>query len=160
MRAFGRGEDGYGVLLGMAAFGLEECGDYFRAETYGKEAVSIDPRDGWAVHAVAHVNEMRGDLEAGIPWLADTADQWAPDSGFSYHNFWHLGLLYLDKGDIGLAIVPERHPWDGPELSLQGSGESISVGEFLNRDDTLKLAALLREEFRVGSHGPRGHELF
>ena len=64
------------------------------------------------------------------------------------------------RRDIGLAIVPERHPWDGPELSLQGSGESISVGEFLNRDDTLKLAALLREEFRVGSHGPRGHELF
>ncbi len=99
LRAFERGEDGYGVLLGMAAFGLEECGDFFRAETFGKEAVSIDPRDGWAVHAVAHVNEMRGDLEAGIPWLADNAKDWSPDSGFAYHNWWHLALLYLDAGN-------------------------------------------------------------
>lgn len=99
LRAFGRGEDGYGVLLGMAAFGLEECGDYFRAETYGKEAVSIDPRDGWAVHAVAHVNEMRGDLDAGIPWLADSANHWSPESGFAYHNWWHLALLFLDAGN-------------------------------------------------------------
>jgi uncharacterized membrane protein len=60
----------------------------------------------------------------------------------------------------GLAIVPERHPWDGPELSLQGTGESVTVGEFLNREDSLKLAALLRQEMRVGSHGGRGKRLF
>lgn len=46
MRSFKRGEDGYGPLLGMAAFGLEECGDYARAEALGREAVEIDPRDG------------------------------------------------------------------------------------------------------------------
>ena len=59
-----------------------------------------------------------------------------------------------------LAIVPERHPWEGPELSLQGTGESVSVGEFLNREDSLKLAALLRREMRVGSHGPHGQRTF
>lgn len=104
LRAFAKGEDGYSYIQGMAAFGLEECGDFARADIYGRQAVESDPRDGWAVHAVAHVNEMRGDLETGIPWLADTADQWAPDSGFSYHNFWHLALLYLDKGDIAQAL--------------------------------------------------------
>ena len=60
----------------------------------------------------------------------------------------------------GLAIVPERHPWEGPELSLQRTGESVSVGEFLNRDDALKLAALLREEIRVGGHSARGARQF
>ena len=99
MRAFNNDEDGYSYLQGMAAFGLEECGDYARADIYGRQAVAADPRDGWAVHAVAHVNEMRGDLEAGIPWLADNAQHWAPESGFAYHNWWHLGLLYLDQGD-------------------------------------------------------------
>ena len=110
LRAFSRDEDGYGVLSGMAAFGLEECGDYFRAETFGREAVSLDPRDGWAVHAVAHVHEMRGDLDAGIPWLADSADQWSPESGFAYHNWWHLALLYLDAGNITevLRLYDER----------------------------------------------------
>jgi tetratricopeptide (TPR) repeat protein len=104
LRAFKAGEDGYSFIQGMAAFGLEECGDYARADIFGRQAVEADPRDGWAVHAVAHVNEMRGDLEAGIPWLADTADQWAPDSGFSYHNFWHLGLLHLDRGDTAQVL--------------------------------------------------------
>jgi hypothetical protein len=61
LRAFAPGDDGRSHLLGMAAFGLEECGDYARADQYGREAVALDPRDGWAVHAVAHVNEMRGD---------------------------------------------------------------------------------------------------
>lgn len=104
LRAYKRGDDGYGQVLGMAAFGLEECGDYARADELGREAVALDGRDGWAVHAVAHVNEMRGDLDAGIPWLADNADVWSPDSGFSYHNWWHLALLYLDRGDTAQAL--------------------------------------------------------
>ena len=61
---------------------------------------------------------------------------------------------------VGLAIIPEQHPWDGPGLSLQRTGESVSVGEFLNRDDSLKLAALLRKEIRVGSHSAAGNKLF
>src|SRR5262249_50278465 len=78
--------------------------DYARADAFGREAVEADARDGWAVHAVAHVNEMRGDLDAGIPWLADNAEQWAPESGFAYHNWWHLALLHLDRGD-GSAVL-------------------------------------------------------
>ncbi|NWG52348.1 MAG: tetratricopeptide repeat protein [Hydrogenophilaceae bacterium] len=104
LRAFKRGEDGYGVLLGMAAFGFEECGDYTRAEAYGREAVEIDGRDGWAVHAVAHVHEMRGDVDRGIPWLRDSAGVWAPESAFAYHNWWHLALLHLDRGEIAEVL--------------------------------------------------------
>ncbi|MBI1251786.1 MAG: tetratricopeptide repeat protein [Alphaproteobacteria bacterium] len=105
LRAFRRGDDGYGPLLGMVAFGFEECGDYERADAMGREAVALDGRDGWAVHAVAHVNEMRGDTDAGIPWLAGAADTWAPDSGFAYHNWWHLALLHLDREDFAAALA-------------------------------------------------------
>ncbi|MBC7770746.1 MAG: tetratricopeptide repeat protein [Phycisphaerales bacterium] len=104
MRAFRQGEDGYSYIQGMAAFGFEECGDYARADIYGRQAVETDPRDGWAVHAVAHVNEMRGDPDAGILWLADNAQYWAPESGFAYHNWWHLALLYLDLGDTRAVL--------------------------------------------------------
>ena len=100
LRAFGKGDDGRHAVLGMAAFGAEECGDYARAEALGREAVALDPRDAWAVHAVAHVNEMRGDVKNGIPWLRDSADSWAPDCGFAFHNWWHLALLNLDAGAI------------------------------------------------------------
>lgn len=59
-----------------------------------------------------------------------------------------------------LAITPERHPWDGPELALHGTGEYVSVGEFLNREDSLKLAGLLRKEMRVGTHSAQGKRSF
>ncbi|MEQ9505947.1 MAG: tetratricopeptide repeat protein [Hyphomonas sp.] len=140
LRSFSRGDDGYGALLGMAAFGLEECGDFFRAEVFGRDAVAIDPRDGWAVHAVAHVNEMRGDLEAGIPWLADNAKDWAPESGFAYHNWWHLALLYLDTGntDEVLRLYDEKvRPNPDAAPVLEGiDGSSLLWRLYLEGIDT------------------------
>ena len=51
---------GYGAVLGMFAFGLEECGDYSRAEEFGRRSHALNPDDLWALHAVAHVMEMQG----------------------------------------------------------------------------------------------------
>jgi len=104
LRAFERGDDGYHAVLGMAAFGLEECGDYARAEALGLDAVELEGRDGWAVHAVAHVHEMRGDTERGMAWLRDNERALSPDNGFSYHNWWHLALLHLDRNDHRSAL--------------------------------------------------------
>ncbi|NCF19707.1 MAG: DUF2244 domain-containing protein [Haliea sp.] len=60
----------------------------------------------------------------------------------------------------GLAVNPEQHPWEGPELTLHDKHESVSLGEFLNRDDSLKLLALLKQEIRVGSNGNRTRRNF
>jgi len=54
----------------------------------------------------------------------------------------------------GLAITPEKHPWEGPGLTVHDSTESVTVGEFLSRDDSLELAKLLRSEIRVKTHSP------
>ncbi len=66
-------DKGYGYLLGMHAFGLEECNEYARAEAVGRRAVELQPHDSWAVHAVAHVCEMQGRAADGIRWLKATA---------------------------------------------------------------------------------------
>ncbi|MFO1265635.1 MAG: hypothetical protein U1F67_01760 [Rubrivivax sp.] len=76
----------------MHAFGLEETGDYARAERGGQRAIELEPRDTWAWHAVAHVHEMRNAPEDGIAWLLNAA-HWSRDSFFAAHNWWHLALF-------------------------------------------------------------------
>jgi tetratricopeptide (TPR) repeat protein len=90
---------GYGYVLGMHAFGLEECSLYAKAEDTGRRALELNRRDPWAVHAVTHVMEMQGRLRDGIEWLTSREDDWARDNGFAFHNWWHLGLFHLDLGD-------------------------------------------------------------
>jgi tetratricopeptide (TPR) repeat protein len=91
---------GYGYVLGMHAFGLEETGDYARAEESARRAIGLNPRDPWSAHAVAHVMEMQGRTDEGIDWLVSTSRHWAPDNAFAYHNWWHLALYHLDEGDV------------------------------------------------------------
>jgi len=90
---------GYGFVLGMHAFGLEECNQYPEAESVAQEALALHPENPWAVHALAHVFEMQGRVEEGIEHLSSGAHLWAPESGFAYHNWWHLALFHLERGD-------------------------------------------------------------
>jgi tetratricopeptide (TPR) repeat protein len=89
---------GYGYVLGMYAFGLEEMNDYRRAEDTGCRALDIEARDTWALHAVTHVMEMEGRLSDGIAFLTARQRDWAPENMFAFHNWWHLALLHLDLG--------------------------------------------------------------
>ena len=86
----------YGYVLGMYAFGLEECNEYRKAEEIGKQAVELNSGDVWAIHAVAHVLEMEGRQDDGINWYESRKKAWSEDNGFAVHNWWHLALYYLD----------------------------------------------------------------
>jgi tetratricopeptide (TPR) repeat protein len=104
---------GYSYLHGMLAFGLEESGRYEAAEEAGLRALAMTPRDPWAIHAVAHVMEMQGRSLEGIRFLRDRQADWAEDCFFAYHNWWHLSLYHLDRGDtqVPLALYDEViHP--------------------------------------------------
>ncbi|MBI3451249.1 MAG: hypothetical protein HY057_00085, partial [Rhodospirillales bacterium] len=103
-RAWASGDAGGGYVLGMAAFGLEETGDFARAEDLGRMAVSLNPFDAWGVHAVAHVFEMQGVQAKGVAWLSERQHQWAPDNGLAYHNWWHLALYHYDLRDFERAL--------------------------------------------------------
>ena len=104
LHAWDRKVPGYGFVLGMLAFGLEESGHYADAEKAGREALELNARDPWSVHAVAHVLEMQNRVEEGIAWLEGRAADWAPDNLFAFHNWWHLALYHLDRGDSALAL--------------------------------------------------------
>lgn len=92
-----RGSRLEGYYQGMYAFGLEEMAEYSRAEDAGQRAVASDPRDAWAIHAVAHVLEMTNRIGDGQQWLATRAEDWSPNNFFAVHNWWHLALYYFDE---------------------------------------------------------------
>ena len=94
---------GYHALLGMYAFGLEECSDYRLAERLGRQAVSLEPADAWAQHAVAHVLEMQGRREEGIAWMRGNP-AWQQDNMLAVHNWWHLALYHLELGDSASVL--------------------------------------------------------
>jgi tetratricopeptide (TPR) repeat protein len=92
-----RGSRLEGYYQGMYAFGLEEMAEYSRAEDAGQRAVASDPRDAWAIHAVAHVLEMTNRIADGQEWLATRAENWSPNNFLAVHNWWHLALYYFDE---------------------------------------------------------------
>ena len=106
---------GYSYVLGMHAFGLEEMGQYPKAEDTALRALSIQSKDGWAVHAAVHVMEMQGRIDEGIEFLTSRESDWAPDNAFAFHNFWHLALFCMDGAhyDRALALF-DRHIHPGP----------------------------------------------
>lgn len=103
--AWSREDKGYGFVLGMHAFGLEETGAYGAAEEAGRHAIEVEEEDCWAQHAVAHVMEMQGRQAEGIAFMEGRAPFWAQDdNGFAFHNWWHTALYYLDQGDAAKAL--------------------------------------------------------
>lgn len=109
LRAWPTEDPARSYVLGMYAFGLEECNEFERAEAVGREAVETDPRDAWATHAVAHVLEMQGRAAQGEAWLADTSTHWR-SGGLACHNWWHKALFHIEQDDLAgaLAIVDDQ----------------------------------------------------
>ena len=101
---------GYHALLGMHAFGLEETGDYARAEAQGRMSVELEPRDTWGKHSVAHVMEMQGRRRDGIAWMRTDPEAWSRDSFFAVHNWWHTALFHLGLDEIDEVLAL----YDGP----------------------------------------------
>ena len=102
---------GYSILLGMHAFGLEETGDFGRAEEAGRRALDLQPLDCWAHHAVAHVMEMQGRAEDGIGWMIAREPHWSGDDNFfRVHNWWHRSLCHLELGQADEVLAL----YDGP----------------------------------------------
>ncbi|WP_246666097.1 tetratricopeptide repeat protein [Aquamicrobium sp. LC103] len=101
---------GYHAILGMHAFGLEETADYARAEVQGRRAVELEPRDGWAQHAVAHVMEMQSRQRDGIAWMRANTENWTKESFLQVHNWWHLALYHFELGETDEVLSL----FDGP----------------------------------------------
>jgi tetratricopeptide (TPR) repeat protein len=95
---------GWGYVQGMYSFGLEESGDYRRAEAAAGAALAADPADVWAVHTMAHIAEMEGRPDDGTAELLGRVTRWDA-SYFAVHHWWHLGLYQIAMGDYDQTVA-------------------------------------------------------
>jgi tetratricopeptide (TPR) repeat protein len=100
-------------LLGMMAFGLEQCHRLEEAETMARAAIAINSNDPWAHHAIAHVMETQGRIEEGIAWMEAFAHTWETCNSMLYtHNWWHIALYHLTNRDYGKVLsLYDTHIW-------------------------------------------------
>jgi tetratricopeptide (TPR) repeat protein len=108
-------------VLGLHAFGLEECNRYDEAEAAGRRALGGTAKVPWAIHAVAHVMEMQGRFDEGFAWMARWWPDWAQGNGFSGHLGWHHALFALESLNHAqaLALFDEHLHADPAHITLQ-----------------------------------------
>jgi tetratricopeptide (TPR) repeat protein len=128
---------GYGHLLALHAFGLEESGDYAAAERAGRRATEINPADPWAVHAVAHVMEMQDRAAEGAVWIETLAPHWDTANFFRFHLWWHLALMHWSAGRPEEALqLYDARIWS------DGSSENLSLCNDISLLARLEIAGI------------------
>jgi hypothetical protein len=90
---------GAGIVYGMVCMGLEEVGEFERAEGYGRRGADLEPDDLWSVHSVAHVMEAQGRLEDGVKWMQRPDGYWDDRGVMRHHLWWHEALFLYEAGD-------------------------------------------------------------
>ncbi len=107
----------FGIFQSVRAFAAEEDGDYDAAERCGREAIDLNPADCWGAHAVAHALTMQGRIDDGVEWLEGLSGNWAESNQMKHHLWWHLCILFLERGEhdriLDLLTSEVRNP-DSP----------------------------------------------
>ena len=107
---------GYGTMLALHGFGLEEAGDYARAEEESRSAAELEPLSFWPHHTVAHVMEMTGRPEDGLGWMTAREALWSSAGHVNQvHIWWHKALFHIELGQYEAALAL----YDGPLRATQ-----------------------------------------
>ncbi|KAI7802351.1 tetratricopeptide repeat protein 38 isoform X2 [Triplophysa rosa] len=94
----------YSYLKGLYSFGLLETQFYDEALKVAKEGLALTPQDGWSVHSVAHVHEMKAEVDNGLRFMASTEKDWTVCDMLACHNYWHWALYHIEKGEYEAAL--------------------------------------------------------
>ncbi|XP_047406872.1 tetratricopeptide repeat protein 38 isoform X1 [Sciurus carolinensis] len=111
-------------VKGMYSFGLVETNFYNQAEKLAKEALSAEPTDAWSVHTLAHVHEMRAEVQGGLDLMQRWEAHWKDSDMLACHNYWHWALYLIEKGEYEAALtIYDKHILP----SLQASGAMLDM---------------------------------
>lgn len=98
---------------GMAAFAYEQAHRLDEAEAAARLALTLQRREPWAQHALAHVLLTRGRVDEGTRFLEAVRSTWTGLNSFMVtHLWWHLALFYLARGRFEDALaLYDREVW-------------------------------------------------
>lgn len=132
---------------GMAAFAYEQAQRLDEAEAAARLALTLQRREPWAQHALAHVLLTRGRVDEGLRFLEAVRDTWSGLNSFMLtHLWWHLAVFYLARGRYGDALaLYDREVW------------GVSPG--YSQDQVGAVQLLARLEWVGVDVGPRWNEL-
>ncbi|XP_041853271.1 tetratricopeptide repeat protein 38 isoform X2 [Melanotaenia boesemani] len=91
-------------LKGLYSFGLLETHFYDQALKVAMEGLTLTPDDAWSVHSVAHVHEMRAEVDKGLVFMESREKDWQVSDVLASHNYWHWALYFIEKGQYEAAL--------------------------------------------------------
>ena len=101
-----KNDPNYGIMLSFYGFGLEELGDFLRAEDVSRKAAELEPYGYWPHHAVSHVLEMTGRPREGLEWMEGREHLWNGDKcNNRVHIWWHKALFLIELGKFEEAFA-------------------------------------------------------
>ena len=133
-----RHHPGSSFMLGLHAFALEQAGRCDEAVRMALVANQKNPRDAWAIHALAHALYEMAAFDTGIRRMPSAIEPCTHLGWFRNHLLWHLALMHLGRGEYDLASDFGRRVFEGAPSSIPGDlHDSISLLwrlELLGRD--------------------------
>jgi Flp pilus assembly protein TadD len=119
---------GNSYMLGLHAFALEQAGRCDEAVRMAHVANYMNPRDAWAIHALAHSLYEMAAFDTGIRRMPLAIEPCTHLGWFRNHLLWHLTLMHLGRGEYELASQMGRTLFEEAPSSIPGDlHDSISL---------------------------------
>jgi tetratricopeptide (TPR) repeat protein len=126
--ALARHQPGSSFMLGLHAFALEQAGRCDEAVRVARAALTANPRDAWAVHALAHALYELGAFDTGVTRLPAAVEPCTQLGWFRNHLLWHLALMHFGRGEYEQASRLGRTVFEGAPSDIPGElHDSISL---------------------------------
>jgi tetratricopeptide (TPR) repeat protein len=119
---------GNSFMLGLHAFVLEQAGRCDEAVRMAHVANLKNPRDAWAIHALAHALYEMAAFGTGITRLPPAIEPCTHLGWFRNHLLWHLALMHIGRGEYDAASDLGRTVFETAPSSIPGDlHDSISL---------------------------------
>jgi tetratricopeptide (TPR) repeat protein len=119
---------GESFLLGMHAFALEEANRCAEGVRAAEAALSLNPSDAWAVHALAHSLYEGAEFDSGVTRVPAAIDPCRGLNWFRNHLLWHVALLHFARGEYERAEQVSRSVFEQTPSSIPGDlNDSVSL---------------------------------